>query len=188
MRILVLLLCWLPFSLWAANFIKSEITYDEEADRYSLTAEILIDAPKPVVLAILTDYKNLSNVSALITESTILKQYSPHHHRIRLVSNKCILFFCTDIIRIQDIKVINGQRIEAIIIPEQSNFKQASSIWILQAENETTLIQYKTQSIPDFWVPPLIGPWFFKSAMYDSVMEMAAGIERIANEKQNNEH
>lgn len=184
MRTFLMLLCWLPFSLWAANILKSEITHDEEADRYSLIAEILIDAPQPGVLAILTNYKNLSNVSELITESTILEQYSPQHHRVRLVSNKCILFFCADIVRTQDIKVINKQRIEAIIIPELSDFKQASSVWRLTAKDETTLIRYETHSIPDFWVPPVIGPWFFKSAMYDSVVEIAEGIERIAKEKQ----
>ena len=183
MRFTVLLLCWLPCTLWAASIIKSDITHDEEIDRYSLNAEIRINAPKPVVLSILTDYKNLTRVSALITESTVLEQYSPLSHRVRLVSNKCVLFFCTDIIRTQNIKVIDGQRIEATIIPEQSNFKSASSVWILTPKNGATVVRYETRSVPDFWVPPVIGPWFFKSAMQDSVIEMAEGIERIAKEK-----
>ena len=183
MRTLFLLLYWLPIPLWAANVIKSDITHDTDTDRYTLIAEIQVAAPRSVVLSILTDYENLAQVSVLITESTVLKQYSPVHHRVRLVSNQCILFFCTDFIRTQDIKISHDQRIETIIIPELSNFKQASSIWTLQAKDETTLIRYKSQSIPDFWVPPVIGPWFFKSAMYDSMVEIAEGVERIAKQK-----
>ena len=182
-RVGILFLYWLSSPVWAATVLKSTFSHDVETDQYSLFAEIEIAAPRTLVLATLTDYKNLSKVSPLITESTVLKEYSPQHHQIRLISSQCILFFCADSIRTQDIRIINEHRIEATIIPEQSNFKQASSVWTLTTKNTATVIQYETHSVPDFWIPPVIGPWFLESAMQDSIIEMAEGIERIARQK-----
>ena len=187
MRFLLLLMCWLPLTINAASVIKSVVTHDEETDRYSLVADILVDAAFPAVYNILTDYKNLSQLSELITESTVIQQYNDNHYRIRLISHSCVLFFCSDIVRTQDITHSPDGIVDAVIVPELSNFKSAHSRWILNAQGDKTLIHYETESVPDFWVPPLIGPYFFKSAMQEAAVDLAEGIERRAHELSPNE-
>ena len=71
----------------------------------------------------------------------------------------------------------NRYRIEASILPEQSDFRYGHAVWQLEADGADTLMHFTAQLEPSFWVPPLIGPWLFENKIVGELLESATTIE-----------
>jgi hypothetical protein len=65
-------------------------------------------------------------------------------------------------------------------MPEQSDFKRSSSEWVLEPEAGGTRMTYSLTMEPDFWVPPVIGPWYLKRTLQRGGGNAINRIERLA--------
>ena len=164
----------------AGELIHSSIEHKDE--RYILEFDMRINADAGRVYKLVTDYNNLGRVNNNIEESELLSSSDPQHHRVRVVSDACVLFFCKTIRQVQDIEEINGKTVIATIIPEQSDFDYAHARWHIQDEGKSTRVTFNVDLKPSFWVPPLIGPAVIKSKLEDEVLGTIENLEKLANQ------
>jgi len=159
----------------AGGVLDSSVSYD--AGVYSLAIEARIDAPAAMVYRLITDYDHLHDINPAVRESRILRTDGPEKCRIHVVTRVCVLFYCRDITQIQDMVQSPGYRIEATILPEYSDFRRGRAQWRLTPEGDATVMHFRAELEPDFFMPPLIGPWLIRRQMASQITEIVMIIE-----------
>lgn len=178
-----LVACWLlcvPLAAVAGEILDSSADLDNGV--YTLTLTARIDAPPATVQRLITDYDRLTEINSSLTESRVLLEHSPVKHRVHTVIRACILFFCRSVTQVQDITRDPGGRIEAIILPALSDFRQGYARWDLAPAGTGTTMHFSAKLEPAFWVPPLIGPWLFERQLIREVSESTSIMEARARE------
>jgi len=162
----------------ASNLSKIEIS--ESSGNYRVRMVMQIHAPARYVSSVLTDYKHIYRLNPAITESEILP--SPHSGAVRVKTRMegCILFFCRNIDRLEEVREVNTGHLQAVIIPEQSDFTSGSADWHIQPVGENSEIVYESQVTPAFFIPPIIGSYFVKRTFAEAVITSFARLECIA--------
>lgn len=178
--------CCLYSTLLAAGEVV-ELTLSHKQGVYQLKLEMILDAPFEDVHHVITDYVHIYRLNPSIVESEIM--YTPDDSvvRIRTLVNDCILIFCREIIRVEDVRELETGDIYAVIVPQFSNVKSGVAIWQIQPLSGNTRINYNVILEPGFFVPPLIGSYIVKQKLHKEVMISFSNIERIArihNEKE----
>jgi len=179
MRHVVLGMLLLAAPVSAEEILDSWVTHD--AGVYRMSVDINIQAPPLVVHQRITDYAHLPEINPSIEESEILQVLGPYRHRVRSIVNVCILFYCRRVNQVQDITQANRNTIMAVTLPELSDFRRGLALWWLRENGAATRLQFSAEFEPDFWVPPLIGPWLIKRKLVYEVAETARRIERTAH-------
>jgi Polyketide cyclase / dehydrase and lipid transport len=164
-----------PLLSRAGGVLDSSVSYDEGV--YSLSIDARIDAPAAMVYRLITDYDHLQDINPAIRESRILRADSPEKYRIRVVTRVCVLFYCRDVSQSQDMLQLPGYIIEATLLPENSDFRRGRAQWRLTAEGDSTLMHFRADLVPDFFLPPLIGPWLIRREMANQITEIVMIIE-----------
>jgi hypothetical protein len=86
------------------------------------------------------------------------------------------------LVRTERLETDAPYRIKSIALPESSNFKHSTSEWLLERDGGDTKMIYKLEMEPDFFVPPLVGPWYFKRTLSQGGLRALTRIERLARE------
>lgn len=173
-RLLACLLC-LPGLALAGAITDSSVTLEHGV--YMISVDARIEAPPDTVHRLITDYDHLSEINHSIVQSHIIKTFGPDRHRVHSVIRACILFFCRHVNQVQDIAQQGRRRVEARILPEQSDFRYGVAVWQLEGDDAETRMHFTAQLKPAFWVPPLIGPWLFEQKIVSEILESAAVME-----------
>jgi hypothetical protein len=162
----------------ASNLSKIEIS--EYSGNYRVRMVMQIHAPARYVNSVLTDYKHIYRLNPAITESEILP--SPHSGTVRVKTRMegCIFFFCRNIDRLEEVREVTSGHLQAVIIPEQSDFTSGSAEWHIQPVGEDSEIVYEAQVTPAFFIPPIIGSYFVKRTFAEAVITSFARLECIA--------
>jgi len=174
-RRLVAGLLLMPAMSLAGDILASSVSHD--GDRYSLSVTALIDAPIDIVYQSITDFDNLAAINPAIEESQLLAAPNAETHRVRSAIKVCILVFCKRIEQVQDVTMKADYVIEAVVLPERSDFRSGFARWQLTTSGISTELLFTNTFEPDFWVPPVIGPWLIKRKLIDEVAETAMYIE-----------
>jgi hypothetical protein len=174
---LILVLCSLA-PAGADNLSNIEIS--ENSGKYRVRMVMLVHAPARYVSGVLTDYKHIYRLNPSITESEILP--SPHNGTVRVKTRMqgCIFFFCRDVDRVEEVRELNAGHLQAVIIPEQSDFTSGSADWRIQSVGDNSRIVYEAQVTPAFYIPPVIGSYFVKRTFAETVITSFARLECIA--------
>ena len=174
-RRLLACLLLLPATAPAGDILASSVARD--GDRYSLSVTALIDAPIDIVYQAITDFDNLAAINPAIEDSQLLATPNAETQRVRSVIKVCILVFCKRIEQVQDVTKKEGYVIEAVVLPARSDFRSGFARWQLTAHGASTELLFTNTFEPDFWVPPVIGPWLIKRKLISEVAETAMYIE-----------
>ena len=89
-------------------------------------------------------------------------------------------FFCKSMRRVERLEAEEPRFIRTVTLPERSDFEYATSEWLLEPEGHGTKVTYKLEMQPDFWVPPVVGPWFLKRTLMEGGTRAVNRIERLA--------
>jgi len=173
-----LILCALllgPLPGHAGGVLESSVTYHEGV--YSLSIEARIDAPVAMVYRLITDYDHLSDINPAIKYSRVLRTDSPVKHRMRSVTRVCVLFYCREVTQVQDMTQQADYGIDALILPQGSDFRRGRAHWRLKASGDATLMHFDAELVPDFYIPPLVGPWLIRREMVGQITEIIRIIE-----------
>ena len=149
-------------------------------NRYTLSFEVVLDAERDKVWRIMTDYENLPRLSKVITESHILKTEHSLQHRVDVTFHACILIFCKTMKKVVDIQVWPQNDIIVIGDPALSDFSYSVERWRVSAEGNRTRLYYTAEMVPDFFIPPVIGPWLVKSFLQKEIKATAIQVEALA--------
>lgn len=156
-----------------------ETTHDN--GRYTVSFEVVLDAPRDKVWQIMTDYERLPRVSKIITESRVLKQESANRHRVGVTLEACVMIFCKTVKRVVDIEARPQSEIVVTDDPAHSNFRYAVERWRVAAEGARTRLKYNAEVVPNFFIPPLIGPPVVKYFLRREIKITALEVETLAS-------
>jgi hypothetical protein len=165
-------------SALAGEVLDSHVGTHEE--HYLLQIDMLIDADTDRVRQLLTDYAHLDRLSNSITRSELLESNAPHY-RVRVTTEGCVIFFCRELVQMQDVTELNDGYILVKVLPEMSDFAYSRNMWRIRALNGRTRVTYSSDLVPDFWIPPLIGTSLFKHQLLEESRQVIENLERLAN-------
>jgi hypothetical protein len=152
-----------------------------QAGSYTVEVDALVESPEPAVRALLTDFSHLERVHPAVQSSEILAEISPGHYRVRMVTKACVWFFCKRIKQVQTmVEGIDGS-ITATVDPAQSDLKHGYARIELWQEQLGTRVLIRSEVEPDFWIPPVIGPWFIMRRLRSEALETVYNLERLAH-------
>jgi len=179
-RATVLLITGLLFPALAtpASILRTEAVHDN--GRYTVSFDVVLDATRDKVWQIMTDYDRLTRVSKVIIESRILKKEDENRHRVSVTLHACVLIFCKTMKKVVDIQAWPQNDIIVIGDPVLSDFSYSVERWRVVAEGAKTRLYYSAEMVPDFFIPPLIGPWLMKSFLQKEIKATAIQVEALA--------
>ncbi len=180
-RLLVPVLCLIFISSTAvlANDI-AEFEVSEEEGVFYINASVVLQAPAEYVRSVLTDYVHIYRLNPSIIESEVLEPPGNNVARIRTKVIGCVIFYCEEIERVEDVRILASGDIQAKIVPESSQFKSGVTLWQVRSMGEESKLTYHAEMEPDFYVPPLIGNTIVKAKLREEIMTSFTRLERIA--------
>ena len=91
------------------------------------------------------------------------------------------MFFCRDLVQVQDVSELPNGYILVTVVPEMSDFRYSRNMWRIRTLNQQTRITYSSDLVPDFWIPPLIGTSLFKNQLLEEARLVINNLEQLAN-------
>ena len=164
----------------AAAYSLGENTIRHSDGRYTVAFDMLLDAETARVRELMTDYDHLDRLSAIVTRSRVLAVRPDGSRRIRLDMRACVLFLCKTVRRVQDVETHANGDITTRAVPSLSDFSHAEEHWRIVPQGNGTRIRYDAHMVPDFFVPPILGPWLLQRALRRDLLGAAALLESLA--------
>ena len=151
---------------------------------YSLEANARLDATPESIYAVLTDFDDnaYSRISRAYKESRYLDPADDGTPLVYTRMEGCMLWHCMTLERTERLETEAPRWIKSTALPESSNFKHATSEWVLEPDGDGTMMSYKVELEPDFFVPPVIGPWYLKRTLSQGGQRAVTRIERLARQ------
>jgi hypothetical protein len=151
-----------------------------ESGVYRIEVDALVNVPEPLVRELLTDYNHLGRVNDAIEVSEILKTRKPGDYQVRTETEACVWFYCMRVHQVQDVIEAYDGSVTATVIPALSDFRQGYARLNLWQEPGGTRVLIRSEVEPDFWIPPIIGPWLIKRKLRSEALETVRNLERVA--------
>ena len=165
--------------LFAGEVIKSHVIFDD--GQYKANLEIQIKAPVKKVYALFTDFDYLSRLSDNITDSSLISDQPPEYI-VEIETHNCLLFFCKNLKQTQRVTKHDNGHISVEDIKGKSDFVYANTLWHIRALDNGTRVTFHSEMKPDFWLPPLLGPWLFKERLIEDTQAMIERLEELATD------
>ncbi len=166
--------------VWSAEMKSLEISRD--AGRYELVADVLMNAPAEAIFEVLVDYDGLDRISSIYKESGYLEPADDGTPMVFTRVEGCVMFVCMNMRRVERLETRWPNWIRTTALPEQSDFHYSQAEWLLEPEEYGTRVTYRLAMEPDFFVPPVIGPWVLKRRLMAGGARAVERIERLAQE------
>ena len=170
------LLAW--SSVLAADL--EEVTVDRVDGRYVLESQAMFDTTVEELYSVLVDYDQFEKFTSAFTESRNEAPDEKGRPQFYNAMEGCVLFFCVTFERYGHLELRPKSRIEAIVDPERSDFKYSVESWDITRVDGRTEMIYRFEMEPDFWVPPVIGPYYIRRALRDGAVRAVNRIEAVA--------
>ena len=164
----------------SATIRTIEVTHDHGV--YRLVSDAYIDAPREAIFEVLTDYERFGRISSAYKDYGFLEPAADGVPIIYTTMEGCVLFFCVSMRRVERLETSVPGFIRTDTLPERSDFKSSVSEWTLTSEADGTKMTYSLMMEPDFWIPPLIGPWLLQQRLERGGNGAVNRIERLARE------
>jgi uncharacterized protein YndB with AHSA1/START domain len=164
----------------SATVRSIDVQYDDGV--YRVVSDTYVDAPREAIFEVLTDYERFGRISSAYTDYGFMKPDTDGVPIIYTTMEGCVLFFCMSMRRVERMELDAPSSIRTEALPEQSDFKLSVSEWTLVPEAGGTKMTYRLTMEPDFWIPPLIGPWVLKQRLERGGSGAINRIERLAIE------
>ena len=171
--------CYLYAPVLAAGEVLDLAIRDSQGI-YQVALEMILDAPFNDVHSVITDYVHIYRIDTSIVESEILDAPDPSVTRVKTVINDCVLSFCRDILRVEDVREVGDHDIYAVIVSQLSNVRSGATHWQLYPIGDKTRINYDMTLEPGFFVPPLVGNYLVEKKIKEETLSCFNNIERIA--------
>ncbi len=157
------------------------LTTDVADGIYTLDIHATIDAKISKIWPIIDDFTLLPLINDAILAATLVPSSDPKMRRVQLKSHVCVWYFCKRLDQVQDIIYTDKYEVLAIIIPALSDFNAGWAKWKLTpgSSPNSSNLNLKIVLMPDFWVPPIIGPYLIKLKLRSEGLDTIEGLERL---------
>lgn len=185
-RAVAALLCCCATLTHAASI--DTLVVDHAGPRYTMHLAARLDTPLPASYAVFRDFDNLPTINDAIERMQRLAGAPEGAERLYTRVRVCVWFYCTHLDQVQDIHEVregDARGLDAIVLPEHSNLRFGSARWRMRDCAGRTCLDFTAELEPDFWVPPIIGPWAIERVMRGEALQTSDGIERLARRHSN---
>ncbi|HZD53973.1 MAG TPA: SRPBCC family protein, partial [Woeseiaceae bacterium] len=129
---------------------------------------------------VLTDFDLYERISSAFVEAYDVPPDDEGRPRFYTRMEGCMLVFCRSLVLYGYLLLTPKSEIVAVSQPGKSDFKYCRERWRFEQDDDGTLLYYDFEMEPDFWVPPVIGPWIIKRTLQDDGMDAIGRIEALA--------
>jgi hypothetical protein len=167
----------------AATIDRLEVS--REGTRFGMTLRARLDAPLARSHTVFRDFSLLPQINDAVEQVRLLDDAPEGAQRLYTRVRVCVALFCTRLDQVQDLRErsdAQGRAFDAVVLPGRSNLRYGRAQWRMRDCDGGTCLEFRAELEPDFWVPPLIGPWLIERAMRREAIATALGIERLARE------
>ncbi len=158
-----------------------QITVEHSNKRYRVEMHARMDTAAERAYAVFTDYPRLVEINPAIIRAEPTPGAPAGLQRVHTQVRVCVVGICRVFDQVQDMHKSPPDRLAASVLPEQSNLRFGQAQWRIWDEDGRARLHFVAEIEPDFWIPPLIGPWLIKRKLESEAEETANGIERLAN-------
>jgi len=166
----------------ASTATIESIDVGRDGDLYSLHAETVLDASPEAIFDVLLDYERFGRISSVYKDFGYLDPLSDGTPVVYTRMEGCLLFYCKSMMRVERLEADSPGHIRTVTMPDRSDFKHSVSEWTLQSEASGTRMIYTLEMEPDFFIPPVIGPWYLKRTLRRGGGDAIDRIERLAQD------
>lgn len=156
-----------------------------DGEHYKLNMQVLLDADAEAAFRTMQDVNNLPQINPSVIKVLPLHTASSGEDVYTQV-HLCIAFVCRTLAQVQNMTHSSseaGYLLQAIVDPERSNLKSGRARWhFSDCGEQQTCLAFEAELVPDFWVPPLLGPWLIQRSMKQEALVSSAGLERLTQE------
>ena len=164
-----------------------ELVVSEDNGIYQITVSAQIDATEKYVRQVITDYAHAYRINRSIIESEVLESPVAGNVRVRARVLACVPLFCVEAERLDEVSTLNSGNIQAVIVPEKSDFHSGRAIWKIIPDGDKTQLIYLASIEPSFFIPPVIGTGLVIDNMRDQFATTFSRIEQVARINQERE-
>ena len=158
-----------------------EIVVAEKDGVYHINISGNVAAKEEYVRQVLTDYMHVYRLSDSVIESKVLESSSDGKARVQSLVLVCTAVFCREVMRVDEISMLKSGDLQAVIMPEQSDFRSGTAIWKIVPMEYGTRLTYVANIEPDFFIPPFLGTQMVINNMRNEFKMMFCRIELIAS-------
>ncbi len=177
---LILLTLLAPVAAGAAEMRMVHV--EHQGKRYVMQSEAVFDVGLEELYEVFLDYDLSPQFSSWIVEARNLEL--DDGQRGYFIKNRgCLMFICQSTVREGLVTHKPYEHIEAIADPELSDFAVSNERWTFREEDGATVVTYRLEMEPKFWVPPVIGPMVIKRKLRSSGGDALDRIEEIAQQR-----
>ena len=167
----------------AAQVLGVQVTH--EGSRFLIGMHIAIDAAPADVFRALRDYAAMPRYNPDLLAVSVEPTSEPNRVRLFTTVHICVLLFCKTMHQEQVMTAtvnVAGGVLQAELLPQEGAF-QGTGHWAVKScpENRPkSCVDAQIELVPNFWVPPVIGPWLIRKKMYDEAERSSVGLEQVA--------
>lgn len=164
----------------------SDVSVTREGARFFMDMRIALDAPPAAVFAALQDYPAMPRYNPDLRSVRVEPTDQPDRVRLVTTLHACVLFLCKTLRQEQLMTAeprAHGGVLRARLLPRAGDFTEGRGLFTVKpcrAPDPRTCLDVRLELVPDFWVPPVIGPWAIRRMLYREAQRTAAGLERVA--------
>ncbi len=172
------------FVLFASGLANAadlrDVLVERDDNHYRLNSEAWFDASPEAMFGVISNYDLFTKFTSAIAESRNVEADDEGRPQFFSRMEGCVMLWCRSFIRKGYLLLEPLEEIIAITDPERSDFKLSREKWTFVPDGEGTLMIYEFEMIPDFWVPPVIGPYFIMRALRSGGERAINRIEALA--------
>lgn len=178
-RLVALAAALLGGTAGASTVESADIRFLGSSYHYRFSARV--EASARAVRAVVTDYDHLERINPNVVASRVLVRHGDNALKRQLLMKQCVLVFCFDIDFVERVDFLPNGDIATTIIPGEGNFRRGETVWRIEPLSKTaSRITMEADQEPDFFVPPVIGPFIMKRKFLREVDDTTRRIEEVA--------
>ncbi len=162
---------------YADEIRRLDVTND--AGRYTVRFEVMLDASVDKALPLMMEPANWPKLSDVIIDSQVLSGLPGHKKKVKVTLEGCVLFICKTLLKTELMESLPNGEITTLALPDQSDFLYAREIWRITGDDMHTRVEYHAELVPDFFVPPVIGPYILRKKIQSLLIQTAHNLERL---------
>jgi hypothetical protein len=157
-----------------------EVQVERDEDHYQLNSTAWFNVSQDALYAVLTNHDLFTKFTSAIAESRNVEPDAEGRPQFYSRMEGCVLLWCKSFDRNGYLLLEPKTEIIAISYPDKSDFRLSEERWELIPEGDGTLLVYQFEMVPDFWVPPVIGPYFIVRSLRAGGEKAIDRIEALA--------
>jgi len=173
-----LLVCQ-SLTVQASRLVQLDV--EQHASVYYIHAEMVFDALPGRVRSILTDYDNLGRLNPSITASRVIAARDDGARRVLTRFEHCVLVFCVDLQKVEDISEDEQGRLRMVMVPDASSFRSGLALWDIQRTGSGSRVTLHARLEPEAALPAWLGTGIVRHALRREVRVCFENLATLAH-------